>query len=347
MRAARVHGVKQPLRIEDVPIPEPGPGQVVVAVEAAGVCHTDLHLRAGIPDGPHMPLTLGHEIGGYVWSIGPDVAEVRRGQRVLVYYYDGCGCCRWCVQGDENLCQHLRAKLGFDTDGGYAQFVRVSARCLLPLPDTVSFEAAAALGCAGSTAIHVAMSIAQLQAGERVIVWGVGGVGLAIVQVARSLGAGEVIAVGRSKENLRLARGLGADHAVFADDKAINRVETIVGPDGVDIAVDLVGAGNTADQCMRLLRCRGRLVLVGYTGEPARFDVNLVVTRELRILGSVGATLNDARRALELAAGGQLTIPISRRYALTDADEALGQLADGRTAGRIVLLPEPDRGDLM
>jgi D-arabinose 1-dehydrogenase-like Zn-dependent alcohol dehydrogenase len=339
MLAARVHGVMRPLQVDEVPNPEPGAGQVVIAVGAAGVCHTDLHLQAGIPGEPPLPLTLGHEIGGSVWSVGPGVAGLRRGQRVLVYYYDGCGSCTWCTCGDENLCQRMRAKLGFDTDGGYAQFVLVSARCLLPLPDSVSFEEAAALGCAGTTAVHVATGVARIQPGESVVVWGVGGVGLALVQVARSLGADPVIAVGRSQENLRLATALGAQHAVLADGHAADRIRSLCGPEGCDVAVDLVGAPDTTDLCLCLLRCRGRLVMVGYTGEPVPLDVNRVVTRELRILGSVGATVRDARRALELCSAGELRMPIARRFPLTAAEQALRELAADRTAGRAVLVP--------
>ncbi len=137
MRAVRYHGPKQPLRLEDVPIPAPGPDEVLVKVTAAGICHTELHFLSGLLDLGVRPITLGHEIVGRVERVGAGVEQPGPGERVIVYYYAGCGRCAYCRVGEENLCAAPRAEYGFVSDGGFAEFVRVPARNCVPLPDAV------------------------------------------------------------------------------------------------------------------------------------------------------------------------------------------------------------------
>ena len=143
MRAVRYHGPKQLLRLEDVPRPSPGPGEVVVKVTAAGICHTELHFLSGLLNLGVAPLTLGHEVVGTIESTGPGVSSPQPGDRVIVYYYAGCGRCAHCMVGDENLCDALQAEYGFVSDGGFAEYVKVPARNAVPLPGHVSDEAAA------------------------------------------------------------------------------------------------------------------------------------------------------------------------------------------------------------
>ncbi|GGM87009.1 alcohol dehydrogenase catalytic domain-containing protein [Dactylosporangium sucinum] len=326
------------LQIQARPVPAPAAGQALIRVRAAGVCHTDLHLVAGVPAGPPLPLVLGHEIAGEVVEAG-DGVEFAAGDRVLVYYYDGCGRCRWCAGGLENLCRQPKAKWGFDTDGGFAQYLAVPARCLVEVPAAVTLDDAAVLGCSGTTGVHVIDTVAQVAAGETVTVIGVGGVGLAAVQVALARGA-RVVAVDPHDGSRAAARQLGAGHCVDpAAEDAVAAVRAATSGGGCDVVVDTVGNEYTPAQAVGMVRPQGRVVLVGYTGRPAGLDVAAVVTREARILGSVGATAADAREALRLAAAGRLRVPVADRYPLAEVNDALDRLQSGKVIGRLVLRP--------
>ncbi|HEV7649351.1 MAG TPA: alcohol dehydrogenase catalytic domain-containing protein [Actinophytocola sp.] len=337
MRAAWIEALDRPLRSGERPAPKPGPGQVVVAVRAAGVCHTDLHLRAGVPAAPALPLVPGHEVAGDVVAAGSDV-DIAVGTRVLVYYYDGCGTCPACRDGLENLCPAPRAKYGFDTDGGYAERMLVAARCCVPLPDTVAYADAAVMGCSGTTALHAGRRVAGVRAGETVVVLGVGGIGLAVTQAAVLDGA-SVVAVDVHEASLEVAKQVGATEVVHATPgtDVARAVTALTG--GADVAIDTVGSAETPGTCVGLLRTGGRLVLIGYTGRPAPLDVARVVTGEIVVRGSVGATLADAREAVRLLAAGHLRAVISARHPLAEADQALSALAGGTAVGRIVLEP--------
>ncbi|OLF18470.1 alcohol dehydrogenase catalytic domain-containing protein [Actinophytocola xanthii] len=337
MRAAWIEATHAPLRVGERPRPEPGPGQVVVAVRAAGVCHTDLHLRDAVPSSPPLPLVPGHEVAGDVVAVASDV-DIALGTRVLVYYYDGCGRCPACADGLENLCPAPKAKYGFDTDGGYAEYMLVAARCCVPLPDSVGYADAAVMGCSGTTALHAGRRVAGVRAGETVVVMGVGGIGLAVTQAAVLDGA-SVIAVDVHEASLEKAKQVGATDVVLGSVDVAAAVRELTSGRGADVAVDTVGNESTPAVCVDLLRTGGRLVLIGYTDRPAPVDVSRIVTKEVVVRGSVGATLDDAREAVRLLADGHLRAVVSGRYPLADADRVLAELAGGGTVGRIVLEP--------
>lgn len=334
MPAAWLDRIGAPLTVGRMPRPLPKPDEVVVAVRAAGVCHTDLHLQDGIPAPPPLPLVPGHEIAGEVVEVGDQALSMRPGQRVLLYYYDGCGSCSWCAQGAENLCPSTRSKWGFTAHGGYAGFIRVPARCCVPLPDDVSYAEAAVLGCSGTTAVHAVRTVAAVRAGERVVVFGVGGVGLAVLQVARATGA-HVLAVDKNGDNLAAAARLGAD-GVVESSRPTSR--DLIG--GYDVAFDTVGGSATVTSCVELVRPQGRVVVIGYTGQPVPLIIDRLVTREIILRGSVGATLAEAHTAVNLAARGQLKALIADRYSLDEVNLALGRLRSGEVPpGRLVLEP--------
>jgi 2-desacetyl-2-hydroxyethyl bacteriochlorophyllide A dehydrogenase len=339
MTAAVLTGIDRPLQVRDVPYPTLVDGSVVVRVRAAGVCHTDLHLCEGVPADPPLPLVLGHEIAGEVAEVGANVSGRRVGDRVLVYYYDGCGTCEWCAVGDEQLCATPRAKWGFDTDGGFAEYIAVPARCVVALPDGCSFAEAATLGCAGTTAVHVAHDVAAVAHGEVVVVVGAGGVGLACVQVAKAAGA-RVIAVDPAAASRAAAQNCGAEAVVDPrQDDPVRVVAELTGGRGSDVVVDTVGDDRTPGQCVAMARRRGRVVLVGYDRMPAPLDLMSVIGREVRVLGSVGATLANARTAVELVARGQLRGWIDTEMELSAAPDALARLRGAGVVGRIVLVP--------
>lgn len=252
MRAARLYGPGRPLVIEEVPKPVPGPGEALVKVKAAGICHTELHFIDGILNLGVWPITLGHEIAGVVEDVGPGVTTVKPGDRVIVYYYVGCGRCRFCLRGEENLCESPKAEYGFITDGGFAEYVKVPERNLVRLPDNISFEQAAPIGCSVTTAIH-ATKRASPSVGERVVVYGVGAVGFALIQYNKLIGA-EVIAVGRSPAKLKVAKELGADYVVNAkEEDVVKRIMEITGGRGADVVYELMGTAETMENSLKML----------------------------------------------------------------------------------------------
>lgn len=338
MRAARYHGPQQALRIEDVPVPRPGAGEALLRVRAAGVCHTDLHFLSGVLNLGVAPVTLGHEMAGEVAEVGPGVTSVRVGDRALAYYYVGCGSCHWCRLGQENLCDAVVAEYGFISDGGFAEYVRLPARNLVPLPDRLSFEEAATLGCSATTAVHAA-GIARMAVGDTVVVYGMGGVGAALVQLAKLAGAW-VIAVGRSPAKLDLARRLGADHAVDAGRGEVGaRIRQLTNGRGADVVFELVGTAESMPEAVDALAKRGRLVFIGYS--PDSFSVHPIqlVIKEAIVTGSVGNTLDELIRAVDLAAEGKIKAVVDRVAPLEDVNEVLEGLRRGNVVGRAVLRP--------
>ncbi len=339
MRAARYYGPGQPLRIDSLPVPAIGDHDALVRVRAAGVCHTELHFLSGLLNLGVSPLILGHEIAGQVEAVGAHVRNVKPGHRVLVYYYQGCGACPWCLRGQENLCDDIRAELGFITDGGYAEYVRAASRCLIPIPDGLSFEEAATLGCSATTAVHAAKSIAGLRQGEWAVVYGVGGVGFALVQLCRLMGA-QVIAVGRSAAKLAKAGELGAEATVNASQaNVVEEVLRLTHGRGADVVFELVGSAETMQNSVAMLAKRGRLVFIGYSQDPFTATTVLLVIKEAVVTASLGSTLAELREAIDLAAAGKIHAVVDRTYPLEQANQALDDLKAGRIVGRAVLVP--------
>jgi propanol-preferring alcohol dehydrogenase len=338
MRALRYHGPKQPLRLDEVPSPQPGPGEVVVRVTAAGLCHTDLHFVSGLLNLGVAPLTLGHEIVGRIEAVGAGVPASRAGERVVVYYYAGCGACRFCLTGDEHLCDALRAEHGFVTDGGFAERVRAPARNAVPLPANVSDAEAAPIGCAVTTAVH-ACALAGVGLGDTVVVMGAGAVGFGLVQVARLRGA-RVVAVGRSEEKLARARTLGAEATVRAGAEDVAaRVRALTGGRGADVVFELVATRETMGWSLAMLGKRGRLVFVGYSEDDLRVHPIQLVVGEQVVTASVGNTLAELTEAVELVASGRVKTVVDRTVPLERFQEAVDALSSGALVGRAVLLP--------
>lgn len=344
MQAARYFGPGTALRLEAVPVPEPGPGEALVRVLAAGVCHTELQFLAGTVNFGVAPLTLGHEVAGEIVALGEGVDQRRVGERVAVYYYTPCGECGWCAAGREQLCPNLGPQIGFSADGGFAEYVRVAARNLLPLPEGLEPAEAAPLGCSAAAALHALRAVAAVQAGETVVVYGVGGVGLALIQLAKLAGA-RVIAVGRTPAKLALAHDAGADLALNAREQdVVSAALHATRSEGADVVFDLVGSAETMANGVALLRRRGRLVLVGYGEDRLQVNPLHLVLKELQVRGALGNTRQELAEVLELAASGKLRSFVAGRLPLARVDEALDALRRGAVAGRLVLEPGPAAG---
>lgn len=337
MRAVRFHGPGRPVVVEDIEQPRPGPGDVLIDVAAAGVCGTELHFLDGLLAPARTPITLGHEVAGVVAEVGDAVEDVAVGDRVAVHYLHACHRCRWCRAGDDHLCDSPLGFLAFVTDGGFADRIAVPATAVVPVPEGLDLSVAATLCCSATTALH-AVDVAGVQPGTSAVVYGTGGVGLAMVQVLREVGA-RPIAVARNPERLALARELGAETTVdaAAEDVAA-RIRTVTDGAGADVVFELVGTRETGTTALASLGKRGTLVYVGYSVDTVEISPLSLVVPEQRIVTSVGNRRSELVAALDLAARGRLRTTVAE-YPLEQAGTALEDLRAGRVMGRAVLVP--------
>jgi alcohol dehydrogenase, propanol-preferring len=333
MRAARIFSDLS-LRVDELAIPEPGPGQILVRIQSAGVCGTDLHILDGMIKPDPYPMTIGHEAAGVVVNSGEVLSP---GDRVAVYNKLFCGWCEQCLSGRPNVCDNEPGQLGFNTDGGDAEYVVVPERNLVPVPAAVDFATAAVLTCAGMTAVH-ATKLSGLHLGGSCVVNGIGGVGILVVQAARAAGA-EVIAVADAEAKHDLALAHGATHAVVTGEYANlpSLVRQLTGGRGVDVFFELVGTTESMTAGVRCLAKGGVFVSTGYTGQPLNVHPIEFILSETSLVSTVAATRQDLVDALALAAGGRMTVPIGGRYPLDGVQDALGALRNRGVLGRQVL----------
>ena len=337
MKAAILRDFKKPLSIEELERPHPEADEVLIQVEACGACHSDLHVADG--DWPQLagivkqPLILGHEIAGQVVEKGPAVRDLQIGDRVGVpWIYWSCGDCEFCREGNENLCTRQKIT-GVTVDGGYAEFVKAPASHALRIPDSLSALEAAPLFCAGLT-VYRALKGAGIVPGQRVAVFGIGGLGHLAVQVGRAFG-GEVTAIDISEEKLELARSFGATSALAATSDAVKQLRR---KGGVHVALVTSAAKAAYDMAFSCLRPTGTLLVVGLPSENICFPPILMASGEVRIRASAVGTRQDLREVLGMAAAGNLRCQVVARP-LVEANEVLNQLRRGQVSGRIVLTP--------
>jgi 2-desacetyl-2-hydroxyethyl bacteriochlorophyllide A dehydrogenase len=330
MRAARFHGAGLPIRIEEVPYPTAGPGEVVVRVAACGICGSDVHFLDGMPVPGGLPITLGHEPAGVVESVGDEVTDWKPGDRVALHLGNGCGTCRTCRAGHPNCCPRLIAP-GLHIDGAFAEAIRVPAGSLARVPEAVSLAAAAVATDCVATPYHALKCRAGLQRGERVVVIGAGGLGGQAVRLARVLGAGQVVAVDRSSVALERARASGSTDSVLVqagEDPAL-RIRELTGG-GADLVLECVGAPETLAAGVRALLPGGRLIAVGVGMMPPQIDLPqaLFSFTELAVIGTFGSHKEDIEEVFRLEAAGTIDIEssISHRIGLDAVGDGLDML---------------------
>ncbi len=316
MRALRLESVGHPLVLVDLPTPTVGPGEVLVRVRAAGICHSDAHYRAGRSASLRAPLTLGHEVAGEIAALGAGVTTHREGDRVCLHYLVTCGRCASCVAGREQWCE-TGQMIGHHRDGGHAEYIVVPARNAVTLPEEIPFAHGAALMCSSATSLH-ALRRGRLAPGETVAVIGIGGLGISAVQLAKALGALDVFAVDVDAAKLAAAARHGAipiqarpperadppAHAAgdAAADEAVARVRAATGGRGVDLAVEVVGAPATMRQALRMCAVHGRAVIAGLSREPMAVDsYRELLGLETELIGSNDHLLAELPLLLELA----------------------------------------------
>jgi propanol-preferring alcohol dehydrogenase len=338
MRAVRIHEDLS-LRVDEIDDLTPGPGEVLVRIHAAGVCGTDLHILDGMIKPDPYPMTLGHEAAGVVEGVG-DGASFTTGSRVAIYNKIFCGRCEQCLKGRTNICDNEPDQLGFNRDGGDAEYVVVPEENAVPVPDDVDLAAASVLTCAGMTAMH-ATKLSGLRLGDTAVVDGIGGVGIIVVQAAAHAGA-RVIAIGDSEEKLELAKSHGASDGVLVDSQESyetvpDRVRALTDGRGTDVFYELVGTTQTMNAGIRSLAKGGRFVSTGYTDQSLEIHPIEFILPETSFVSTVAATRLDLQDALTLAAAGVLTVPIAARYPLEGINEALDALRRRTVLGRQVL----------
>jgi propanol-preferring alcohol dehydrogenase len=342
MKAVRLIEPGRPLEMQEIDVPEVGSRDVLVRVRAAGICHSDAHYRSGVSPVYPLPMTLGHEVAGTVERVGADVTRLKVGDRVCVHYMATCGDCEYCNRGTEQFCT-TGQMIGKYRDGGYAEYILMPARSVFALPDEIPFEQGAVMMCSSSTSLH-AINKARLQPGETVAVFGVGGLGMSAVQLARAYGASQVYAVDINPLKLEMAEKFGAIPINAKETDPVEEIRRLTDGRGVDVALELIGLPLTMDQSVRSLAILGRAALAGLTDKT--FEIapyRDLLGREAEVIGVSDHLALEIPLLIELAQSGKLDLSdvVTQTVGL-DADAingVLDQLDEFGNAVRVVITP--------
>ena len=335
MKAAVVHTFGKPLTIDDMPVPVPGRGELLVKVIACGVCHTDLHAAEGDwPVKPNPPFIPGHEVAGIVAGVGPGVTGFREGDAVgVAWLHDACLSCEYCETGWETLCEHQH-NTGYSCDGGFAEYCIASAAFTAKLPSGVDFAKISPILCAGVTT-YKGLKETEARPGQWVAIAGVGGLGHVAIQYAKAMGL-HVVALDVSPDKLLLARASGADVAINALDKgAAAEVVKATGGGAHGVLVTAVSPPAFA-QALSMVRRRGTVALVGLP--PGAFETPIfdVVLKRITVRGSIVGTRRDLDEAVAFALEGKVHAEITKAP-LEDINPIFERMKQGKIDGRMVL----------
>jgi NAD+-dependent secondary alcohol dehydrogenase Adh1 len=316
------------------------PLDVIVKIGGAGVCRTDLHIIEGqwaektnVP----LPYTIGHENAGWVAAVGSAVTNVAVGDAVILHPLVTCGLCRACRGGDDVHCMKSSFP-GIDSDGGYAEYLKTTARAAVKLDPSLQPADVAALADAGLTAYHaVAKAARNLRPGDKAVLIGAGGLGHIGVQVLRALSPVEMIVVERNVDALALAKELGAEHCVVADGSHVDAVLELTDGHGAEAVIDFVGEGGAIEDGVACLRRNGNYYVIGYGGSLQVPAIDIIST-EINFIGNLVGSYNDLAELMVLAARGKVTLHTST-YPLSDFGLALEDLDQGKVRGRAILVP--------
>jgi alcohol dehydrogenase len=338
MRAVVISQYGVPPVVQEVPRPEPADGAVVLKVEATGLCRSDWHGWMGHDPDIVLPHVPGHELAGTIAAIGAGVSGWQVGDRVTTPFICACGSCEQCREGNQQVCPR-QEQPGFTYWGSFAEYVAVpyASVNLVRLPDEVDFDTAAGLGCRFATSFRAVRQVGRVAAGERVVVFGCGGVGLSAVMIAAALGA-EVVAVDTNPEALKLAREYGASVVLQASPTTVDDIRDL---GGAHVTMDALGSNDLVQQALLALRPRGRHLQVGLLPSGVQLDVSRLIGQELQWLGSHGMPAHAYPEMLTLVAKGNLnpTALITRTITLDETPTALAALTQGTPAGVTIIRP--------
>ena len=341
MKAVQVVGYHTKLQLEEIPEPKiEGPLDVVVRIGGAGVCRTDIHILEGQwaeKSGVVLPYTIGHENAGWVHAVGDAVTNVAVGDKVILHPLITCGLCRACRFGDDVHCENSRFP-GIDTNGGYAEYLRTTARSVVRIDDSLEPSDVAALADAGLTAYHaVAKAARATRPGDVCVMIGAGGLGHIGIQVLKAISGVTVVVLDRNPAAVDLAVKIGADHGIVADGTHIQQVLELTGGHGAEAVVDFVGEGGATREGIAMLRRAGNYYVVGY-GENIDVPTIDVISTEINFIGNLVGSYNDLQELMALAAQGKVTLHTTK-YPLEEFQRALDDLDAGRVRGRAILVP--------
>jgi propanol-preferring alcohol dehydrogenase len=358
MKVMRIVEWGKPLELRQTEIPQLSERSVLVKVQASGVCHTDVHIIGGSYDlgegrklsmadrGISLPITPGHEIAGTVERLGSDVrtedSEIKEGVPVVVYPWIGCGACRKCLTGLENICEARPRTLGIFVDGGYAEYVLVpDVRYLIPLGDIDPMHGAP-LACSGLTALS-AVKKSRVTSKELIVLLGAGGLGTTAIQLVKKTTGAKVVVVDVDDAKLKLAKSLGADWGInsggLANKDVVTQIKEANGGLPADAAIDFVGMPSTASLGFEALGRGGRMVLVGLFGGEGKFALPFFPLRAVEVLGNFTGTIRDLADMVKLVRQGVVKPVVSETYPLDDANVVLEKLVAGKIVGRAALAP--------
>jgi D-arabinose 1-dehydrogenase-like Zn-dependent alcohol dehydrogenase len=308
MRAVQLTQIGRPLENKNVRLPEIGPSDVLIRVQAAGVCHSDAHYRAGVSKIDNLPVTLGHEVAGVVETLGEKVLNLVPGDRVCVHYLVHCGACEFCLRGLEQFCR-TGQMIGKHRDGGYAEFIKVPAGNAFVLPAEISFDVGAIMMCSSATAFH-ALNKARVKRGESVAIFGFGGLGFSALQLARVLGAGDVYVVEINPAKLSAAAKLGAVVIDASAGDVVKQIKEATSGKGVDVSLELIGSARTMEQAVHCLAPLGRAAMAGLTNEAMSIlPYPVLINKEAEIIGVSDHLASEIPTLLEFARSGKLCFP--------------------------------------
>jgi 2-desacetyl-2-hydroxyethyl bacteriochlorophyllide A dehydrogenase len=330
MRAARFYKVGEPLKIDLIPISQLEPGDVLVNVKACGICGSDIHIvYEGVTPTAYTPIALGHEPSGVITALGSEVEGWKVGDRVTVNPFLTCGKCINCLSGNSQICLSRRV-IGIHTEGGLAEFLKIPAKNLVCLPGNVPFDQGGIAVDAVATPFHAITNRGALQGGEKVAVFGCGGLGIHGVQIAKVCGASLVIAVDTIDSALERAKQVGADEVINPrKESPVQKIKDLTGGMGVDLAVEFIGLRETIEQAIGCIRVGGKVVVVGLGPEIIFLPPSTTFVRtELSFLGSYGSTTVEIQNVINLVASGKLNLSdsITERFPLVEVNKGLDHL---------------------
>ncbi|KAF3035579.1 hypothetical protein E8E12_006617 [Didymella heteroderae] len=343
MKAVRVMAYHAPMEIHDIPTPTiQSPLDIIVKVGAAGVCRTDIHICDGEwkeKSNVELPYTIGHENAGWVHEVGPSVSNVKVGDKVILHPLVTCGLCTACRFGDDVHCEDSKFP-GINVDGGYAEYIRTTARSVIKLDDKLEPSDVAALADAGLTAYHVVAKAAKiLRPGDYCVMIGAGGLGHIGIQCMKAMNAATLIVIDSNQAALDLASSIGADHMVQADKDGsfVEKVMKLTQGKGAASVIDFVAEGGSTKTGAKMLRRAGNYYVVGY-GENLDIPTIDIISTEINFVGNLVGSYNDLAELMVLAAQGKVKLHTSK-YKLADYERAVQDLRDGKVRGRAILVP--------
>lgn len=341
MKAAVFNAPKQPLKIEEVETPKIEHHEILVKIAACGVCNTDLHyIDHGVPTFKQPPLILGHEPSGIVEEAGSEVKNFKVGDRVLIPPVFSCGYCDNCRLGRENICFNM-LMLGNHIDGAYAEYTKVPAKDCQHLPEDLPLEESSIIADAISTPYHAVKNRAQVKPGDSVVVFGCGGVGINVVQMAAAAG-GSVIAVDIVDKKLDIAKKLGAQHTINSsgkEDKALlKEIRTLTGG-GADIAIEAIGNPKVIELAQSTVKAGGLLCQVGYTHHNVAVNAGRLMFREIEIKGSLGCRPVDYPKIIEMVRTGKIQLEpvVTHKFKLEEINDAFDVMRKGEALRSIIV----------